>query len=362
MSAPFSSAGSPTNRVTSVACNPALHEEGGVGRSGGVGWLDGLAETAGIGDLLQRQTAIALGAGGQGHSGLRPLYHEVSFSIAGLEARITPPANVSSDPYLFRHLASKLDLRMLEMLLQDVGSGSPLDVRQYERAALHLNLTVPGVLSAAFDRFAAAASSRSVRVGVEVSLIEAVADGPLFARMRDRVRERGFTLVLDSVSHLALLMSRPGLLGADLIKLDWSPRLPELPDSEQAAVDRALHDIDLARVVLHRAETEQALRWGVAHGIRRFQGRHVDAMLGASRMVGCEFASGCRLQHCMERAAAADLVGRAGCHNQSLLDAGAPDSTDAMFAMSRANWPAAISADVVAGHGARHALAGGEAA
>jgi EAL domain-containing protein (putative c-di-GMP-specific phosphodiesterase class I) len=195
---------------------------------------------------------------------------------------------------------------------------------------------VPGILSADFSRLVAVGGAAPGRVGVEISLLEAVADWPAFSRARARLAECGFGFVLDGVSHLSLLMTRPALLGADLVKLDWSPRLAELPEAELVAVDRALREIDLSRVVLHRAETEAALRWGMAHGIRRFQGRHVDAMLGVARIMGCGFADGCALRQCIERAGATSALGRAGCHNQPLLDAGAPANSEALAAFSRA--------------------------
>ena len=76
--------------------------------------------------------------------------------------------------------------------------------------------------------------------------------------------------------------------------------------------------------MLARADTEAALRWGMANGIRRFQGRHADAMLAAARIVDCAYASGCTLPQCIARAAAADPEGRRSCRNPGLLDAGVP--------------------------------------
>jgi EAL domain-containing protein (putative c-di-GMP-specific phosphodiesterase class I) len=213
---------------------------------------------------------------------------------------------------------------MLEALCVEAGRGGPLDVSRPGPPALHLNLTVPGILSADFSRLVAVGGAAPGRVGVEISLLEAVADWPAFSRARARLAECGFGFVLDGVSHLSLLMTRPALLVA------------ELPEAELVAVDRALREIDLSRVVLHRAETEAALRWGMAHGIRRFQGRHVDAMLGVARIMGCGFADGCALRQCIERAGATSALGRAGCHNQPLLDAGAPANSEALAAFSRA--------------------------
>ncbi len=313
-------------------------EEDFAGQTGAVDALGGVIGNGAITDLMQRQSAVVLAHKDPDHPGgksaIRPLYHEVTFSIAGLEGRVAPASSAASDPFLFRHLVARLDQRMLEALCLDAGRGGPLDITRPGPPALHLNLTVPGILSADFSRLVAVGGSAPGRVGVEISLLEAVADTAAFARARARLVECGFAFVLDGVSYLSLLMTRPALLGADLIKLDWSPRIAELPEAERAAIDHALREIGLARVVLHRAETEAALRWGLAHGIRRFQGRHVDAMLGASRIMGCSFAEDCTLRQCIERASATSTLGRAGCRNSGLLDAGAPSVSEAIAALS----------------------------
>jgi EAL domain-containing protein (putative c-di-GMP-specific phosphodiesterase class I) len=296
------------------------------GQTGAADALGGFIGSAGIADLMQRQSAIVLATSGA--AGIRPLYHEVTFSISGLEGRVSAAAPAASDPFLFRHLLGRLDRRMLEMLGREAGRGGPLDVLRPDAPPLHINLTVQGILSADFARLMAVIGGGPERIGVEISLIEAVADSAAFARARGLLAANNVRFVLDSVSHLALLMTRAGLFDAALIKLDWSPRLAELPEADQAAIDRALREIGVGRVVLHRAETEAALRWGLAHGIRRFQGRHVDAMLGAARIVSCRFADGCALRQCIERAGAANALGRAGCQNAELLDAGAPPGCD----------------------------------
>jgi hypothetical protein len=58
-------------------------------------------------------------------------------------------------------------------------------------------------------------------------------------------------------------------------------------------------------------------------------------MLGAARIMGCSFAERCALRQCIERAGATNMIGRSGCANHVLLDAGAPQTSDAVAAFSR---------------------------
>jgi hypothetical protein len=256
-----------------------------------------------------------------GQSRLRPLFREITFSVAVLEARIAAVGQAHADPFLFRHLASRLDSRMLELLRQDLQVNGPLTAgARGSGPILHLNLTVAGILSDRFARFAATCRAVGAQVGVEIPLVGACADPEAFIIARTRLRLAGLALVLDGVSHHALMLTVPMVLEPDLVKLDWSTHLPEAGP----AVEQAVQALGCARVVLHRAETEEALKWGMAHGIRRFQGRHVDAMLAAGRIGACAHGGGCSLRQCIERASATGLGGRAGCGNPVLLDAASP--------------------------------------
>ena len=272
-----------------------------------------------ITDLTQRQTAVLLVPGRE--AGLQPLFREISFSVSVLEARIAATGQAHADPFLFRHLASRLDRRMLDVLRRDLQANGPLTAgARGVGPMLHLNLTLAGILSDPFAQFAAACRAIGAQVAVEIPLLEACADPEAFVAARIRLRFAGLSLVLDGVSHHALMLTTPAVLEPDLVKLDWSPRLPEAG----AAVAKAVATLGEGRVVLDRAETEDALSWGLAHGIRRFQGRWVDTMLAASRMGACGPGRHCALRQCVERASATGQAGRAGCGNPALLDAAVP--------------------------------------
>ncbi len=269
-------------------------------------------------DLVRRQAAVHITP-----AGVRPLYREVAFSTAALQAQVAAMAPAQADPFLFRHLASRLDLRMLAALSGELTRGGPLAGCE----TLHLNLTLSSVGSEPFSRFAAIARDSQVQLGVEISLLEACADPAAFAAARALLRTRGCGVILDGVSHPALLITTPEALEPDLVKLDWTPRMAALVPREQRQLATALQRLDPERIVLQRAETEAALAWGRLHGIRRFQGRHVDAMMAASRMQACQHSAACTFRQCLERAAATGDADRAGCRDMALLDSGVMSAT-----------------------------------
>jgi hypothetical protein len=150
--------------------------------------------------------------------------------------------------------------------------------------------------------------------------MEAVADLTRFAAARERLTRAECSLVLDGMDHSALALSRPGQWQPILLKLHWSPRMATLPARERRLLTDSINAFGADRIVLHRAETEAALAWGRQYGIRRFQGRHVDAMLAAERITACSFSRACTLRQCIDRATATGAPGRVGCNNTALLD------------------------------------------
>jgi hypothetical protein len=294
-----------------------------------------LAETAPVADLLRRQMAVHLphGLGADGRPELRPLLRELICRVDLLEARLGASGETSADPFLLRHLCARLDRRVLEMLVSALGRGGPIDLAAAGKVPVHLNLSLPTLLSEAFTALAALAGEVGARLGVEISFVEAVGDLGAFGRARRLLERLAIPLVLDEVSPLALSLSRPWLLGADLLKLAWVPRLADLPAEERPVMAAALERVGPERVILLGADDEAALRWGLTHGIRRFQGVASDALLAAARMLGCPHMraspGACTLRQCLARSAASDIAGRADCSVPGLLDGGWPGASAA---------------------------------
>ena len=299
--------------------------------TGAIAAMDNVVQTGALSDLMHRQTAVLMRPGRT--IALVPLFREVAISMAVLEARIAG-GHATADPFLFSHLAARLDHRMLGALRDDVPGGGLLSMG-LGAAALHINMTVAGILSQGFANFAAAcpqAIAAGLRVGVEVPFVEAFADIKAFILARERLRLAKLTIILDGLSHQSLLLTNPAGLEPSLVKLNWSPTMPEVGPKLSEAVAR----LGPERIVLHRTESEAAMRWGLKHGITRFQGRFIDTMLAAERLRACPQVKACTLRQCTERASATGSAGRAGCRNLPLLDLGAP-----MLAAAKPVQPAA---------------------
>ncbi len=272
---------------------------------GAIAAVGSLLASAQYGEFVRRQTAVRI-VGNR----VMTLFDELSISLDAIESRIGLRMPPGADPYLSRYTAGQLDAHLIASLARADMRGTP---------ALHVNMPLAAVGTPRFAAMREAARRDKTLLGVEIALSEAMADIGLFHETRAQLRHDGCTVVLDGVTHHALLQCDPVNLQPDILKLEWSPLLPALPIGDQRRLHRTLEALGTERVVLCRAETEQALVWGLGQGLRCFQGRHVDLMLAADRIRGCEHSAACTLRQCIDRAATSDEAGRQGCLNPSLL-------------------------------------------
>ncbi len=277
-------------------------------------WLKASLRTP-VPELLGQQTAVVLHAGRDVPIGSRlsPLFREFFVHTQGGHAGL--------DPWLERHVAGALDARLLAHMQHDLEEGGRLSrASVHAGLAIHLNLALPSVASPAFGRLVQAARAAGARIGVEISVVEALADLPMLDYAAGLLRHAGFGFVLEGLDEASLGFARLGGLGADFIKLDWSQGLVQAPGARRRAVEQQLQALGLERVLLQRADTTDAVGWGQANGITRYQGSFLDSVQGATRMFHCHTASLCTLKQCVTRGAAAGTPGRAGCSNPALLD------------------------------------------
>jgi hypothetical protein len=294
----------------------------GAASAAGLAALDTLLATSQIPDLLAQQTAIELrpGRGQPLTARLAPIFRELTFSFAALTEH-RDIAEAFADPFLLRHFAARLDARMLHLLQTDLEAGGRLTRPTLRQGLpLHLNLTLEGIISPAFARLAQTARATGARFGVEISLMEAVSDPPLMDYAHSLLELAGFPLVLDGLEQASLVLTHPAALRPDMVKLNWSPGLADSPPPVKAAIDAAIARLTPARILLARAENEDALVWGQSRGITRYQGFYLDAVRAAGRIAVCHSARACTLRQCITRAGTLNAAIRGACGNPGLLD------------------------------------------
>jgi hypothetical protein len=284
--------------------------------------LEDRAAQAPVGDMILQQTCVVLDPDRKLplDQRLKPALRELRVSLRLLN--LQPPADEAlADPYLRQHFDARLDLQLLHVLQEDVrlqgrlcrsarGGGLPV----------HVALGLEAMLTPGFLRLTRLAREAGVPFGIKLALMPAILGIDLLAQARKVLEAAGFALVIGPVDAAQLAIAAPDRLEADIVRLAWSPHLADLVADTQSSVARNFARIAPSRIILQDVESDQAVIWGQAMGISRFQGRYLDMVQAATRMGGCFAASNCTLRQCTDRAASLSNAGRAGCLNKALLD------------------------------------------
>jgi hypothetical protein len=207
------------------------------------------------------------------------VFHELYVSIAGLQQVIAPGIELASNRWLFQYLTETLDKRMLALVSK--GLEASLASR------FSLNLNVATLLSPEFLAFDASlkAAARGTLV-LELQAVDIFADMNAYIFARDFVRERGYRLCLDGLSHLSVGLVDRAKLELDLVKIVWSSDMLDDPSGQRDdELKRVVAAIGESRVILTRCDSADAVRRGESFGIRMFQGRHIDALVEKSKKI-----------------------------------------------------------------------------
>src|SRR5690606_38944717 len=84
-------------------------------------------------------------------------------------------------------------------------------------------------------------------------------------------------IVLDGVTDTNLPFVDRKRIGADLVKIRWSPTLTE--ERFQREFASFVSGDEVSQVVLCRCDGPEAVELGTELGIRLFQGRHISALM-----------------------------------------------------------------------------------
>ena len=247
--------------ATTVAMDPAV-----------LARIEQALERADLTNVMRRQPICEIVPDGAPE----PIFRELYVSIPDLQKLISPGINLTADRWLFQRLTATLDRRMLALIPRYSDSSIA------SRFSLNLNLGT--VLSREFLAFDAAlqAVARGTVV-IEMPSIDMLADPGAFLFARDFLRERGYRVCLDGLSHLAARLFDGEGLGVDYVKIVWSPDLGDARTGQRFHVLReTVRRIGDNRVILCRCDAEEAVELGHSFGISLFQGRRIDALLAAS--------------------------------------------------------------------------------
>lgn len=259
--------------------------------------------------FVRRQSAVALGRQGLAEV----IFQECFISLAELQKAVAPDQQLQGNRWMFLHLATSLDQRLLAAL-------QPLRLTHMP-PALHVNLTLSSLSDPAFLAFEKNRPA-GLPLGIELQILDVLADSRAFFAARAGLQQKGYRLVIDGLDETTLRFMDVGRTNADLYKIEWSPELAQAGRGD--ALMAAVKHIDPAKLLLARCDSEAAITWGLDNGLSKFQGRYVEAMLAATTMAVCDKAAACSLTQCTQRHAVIAGPLRGECGNNLMLDTPPP--------------------------------------
>lgn len=201
----------------------------------------------------------------------QPMFEEVFVAIADLGETLLPDVSLTATPWLFQDLTETLDKRVLSSVSRHDDGSFTHD--------FSLNLNVSTILSEDFRNF-----DYNIRSGVKSSIvlelqpIDIFSDLTSYLLARDYAQNLGYKICIDGVTDKSLRFIDRERLGADLLKLVWTPELPEAIESDPLLQER-LRNMGSNRAILCRVDDEHALKFGKTYDVCLFQGRYVQNLL-----------------------------------------------------------------------------------
>ncbi len=230
--------------------------------------LDDSLNRAQVRNLIRQQPSVVIGADGTE----KILFQENFISIAELQRRLAPGFNLLSNIWLFQHLTQTIDRRILAALgREDLGA---------REEHISINLNISTIRSKDFERFDGAIGENAAKVVIELQQIDVFSDLPVYAEVRDWLRERGYRVLLDGLNPMSLRFFNPGQLDADYVKVGWGDEFSDAAAlGEETEIADLVQGIGPEKFILARTDAEQAVRWALMLSIRRFQGRFIDTLM-----------------------------------------------------------------------------------
>lgn len=260
-------------RLLAKAGTAAGQGEGMPLTPGALQQIDDILKKADVSTFMKRQP-VTLCFGNQPP---KPIFHEIFVGVNELRQAIAPNVNLRGARSLFHHLTRTLDTRVFRSLLEGYVSRNS--------GPFSINLNVSTILSDTFRDFDSRIGNivKKEQIIIELQRYDVFWDYGEYLLACEFLHNSGYRLLLDGITPDLLQLFGRKELKADFIKLFYfRDRHDEWTSKDIAA---RIAEADANRVIMARCETEEALKAGMAAGVRLFQGWHIDNLIRASREV-----------------------------------------------------------------------------
>jgi len=200
------------------------------------------------------------------------LFSELFISIKDLRETMLPDVNLFANRWLFQHLTTTLDKRMLSMLTKTDSISFSGDIS--------FNINVATVLSPEFQAFDdnISAGRRGAMI-IKLQKEDIFCDLSAYVFAREFVQEKGYKVCLDGLTMETIGFIDRERLGADISKLIWHPDLADGGDELHMKIKNIVKTGGPDRVIMCCCDNRESVDFGRSLGINLFQGRYIESLI-----------------------------------------------------------------------------------
>ena len=200
------------------------------------------------------------------------MFSELFISVKDLRETMLPDVNLVANRWLFQHLTTTLDLRMLSMLTKTDSISISGDIS--------FNVNVSTILSPEFQAFDdnIAAGRRGAMI-VEMQKEDIFCDLASYVFAREFVQEKGYKVCLDGLTVQTINIIDRERLGADMAKLVWHTDLVDGGEDLHQQIRNLVQRGGPDRLIMCRCDNRESVDFGMSVGINMFQGRYVESLI-----------------------------------------------------------------------------------
>lgn len=258
-------------------------------------------------ELIKHQSVLRLGGPGK----FERMFEEFFVAIKDLSKRFDPNIDLAGNKWLFLYLTQTLDKKTMYSFMFS-------DIRNKPRK-ISLNLNLSTIFLPEFEDFVRRIEEDGQTLVAEVQVMDILNNLSGYFDARGLLHQRGHEILIDAANIEMLQTLNVSKLEADYIKIFWHALMSEY-DNDDADIKNMLAKLGTDKLILAKCLDEQALRWGINHGIRAFQGPYIDMAEVAMIRAKCPDGKICSADECLQRRKLIAGKIRNQCRNKDFLE------------------------------------------
>lgn len=244
-------------------------------------------DTMDLVDLVKHQSVIRIDSSNK----FTKLFEEFFVAVKDLSTRFDRNIDLTANKWLFLYLTQTLDKKTM--------ASFAFSELHNHNTQVSVNLNLSSLFTPEFEKFADLLKEKEQSLVVEVHIIDILNNMQTYFDAKELLHRAGHKILLDAADIEMLQALNVKKFAPDYIKVFWHPLLEDYEIGDN--IKELFNDIGVDKIILAKSINEKALRWGVKHGIRSFQGPYIDNLEVAITRSKCPNGKLCSAAECHKR-------------------------------------------------------------